>query len=462
MPKQNNGSGVSPACLTLPLSDAEIKRQSETSVRELRDARHPGLYLRFHKDRTRGSWYVVRKRRWKKVGVWPSINTKTAQALAASPDGTPVGQAGWTTLGELLTWYRDRAIRDRKLSDKRKQGIKSMIDCHLLPRLRSVPLVKIDRPLLDQQLMWPLQERQSLVYVRQILRVLAVACRQAQRINMLDHNPLEGIKFSDFVQTKIKPKAARLHAMDVEPLLARLAQHFEARPPEAMLALMMLAHGARIGETRLACWRHISLTDRIWIIPADVTKTRTQHTIPLTDQACALLCRYRATQRESPLLFPGRSGQPISEKEASRVFARLGEGKWSSHDLRKLARTGWAELGVDYLIGEMLLNHTLTSIAQAYIQTSADTLKREALELWHRWLDARGFSQIHGQTEDRLTVSTNPAQPTEGAASGDSQELPQRRAGERTGKDEGGELMALDKMSTRIKACVQAKDSRNE
>lgn len=434
MPKQNNGSEPAPVCLTLPLSDAELKRQSETTVRELRDSRHPGLCLRYHKDRSRGTWYIIRQRRWKKIGHWPALNTKAAQALASIPEDTPVGQGGWSTLGELLVWYRDRVSRDRALSDKRKQGVQSVVNCHLLPCLRAVPIAQIDRALLDRQLMWPLQERLSLVYVRQILRVLAVACRQAVRLKMLDCNPLDGIKFSDFVQSKIRPKAARLHAMDVESLLAALAQRFETHPSEAMLALMMLAHGTRIGETRQARWRHISLTDRVWIIPAEVTKTRTQHLLPLTDQACALLCRYRETQRQnaadSVFLFPGRSGHPISEKAASTLFARLGGGHWSSHDLRKLARTGWAELGVDYLIGEMLLNHTLTAIAQAYIQTSADSLKREALELWHRWLDARGFLQIHGQTEDRLTVSTNSTPPTPAAASSDLQESSQGRARE--------------------------------
>lgn len=431
MPKQIQESARPAACLTLILSDAEIKRQAEQEVRELRDARHPGLCLRFHKDRTRASWYVVRSRKWIKLGNWPQVNTKAAQGLAATPTDAAIGQGGWTTLGELLDWYRDRAIRDRTLSEKRKQGVKSMIDCHLLPCLRDVALLQIDRPLLDQQLMWPLQERLSLVYVRQILRVLAVACRQALRLKMIDRNPLDGIKFADFVQAKIKPKAARLHGMDTEPLLETLAQHFKTNPSEAMLALMMLAHGSRIGETRQARWRHISLVDRVWIIPAEVTKTRTQHTLPLTYQVCALLCRYRDIQRaksgDSVFLFPGRSGHPISEKAASEVFARLGNGQWSSHDLRKLARTGWAELGVDYLIGEMLLNHRLTAIAQAYIQTSADALKREALELWHGWLDARGFLQIHGQTEGRLTVSTNSMQATSSAGSGDFQELPQGR-----------------------------------
>ena len=49
-----------------------------------------------------------------------------------------------------------------------------------------------------------------------------------------------------------------------------------------MLALMMLAHGTRIGETRMARWSEISLAAAEWFIPAGNTKTRTEHRLPLT------------------------------------------------------------------------------------------------------------------------------------------------------------------------------------
>jgi len=403
--------------LTVAMSDAEIRRQAaRPEVGRLRAAQHPALRLRFLEERSRGSWDVRAAGEWKKFAGWPELNTKAVLAvlpevlarLVADPEAV-VGSGGWSTVGELLEWYRERSTRDRALSGKRKTGIRSMIDCHLLPRIGEMRLAELDRQSLDRELMWPLQEGLSLIYVRQILRVLAVAFHQAIRLEMIDQNPLDGVKFSDFVQAKVKPRAARLHGMDGESLLATLGARFDVAPAEGMLALMMLAHGTRIGETRQARWRHISLGERVWLIPAENTKTRTEHVLPLTEQACALLRRYREIQqakgKEPAFLFPGRSGHPTSEKAASAIFAGLGGGQWSSHDLRKLARTGWAELGVDYLIGEMLLNHTMSSIAQAYIQTSADALKREALEKWHAWLDERGFAVIHGGTVAGLTDS---------------------------------------------------------
>ncbi len=58
-------------------------------------------------------------------------------------------------------------------------------------------------------------------------------------------------------------------------------------------------------------------------------------------------------------------------------------GEWTAHDLRKLARTCWADLGVDYMVAEQLLNHSMTKLDQAYIHTYMENQKRSAIELWH-------------------------------------------------------------------------------
>ena len=70
--------------LTVKLSDAEIGRNSKLEhVRDLRDAGHPALHFRFSKNRTRGSWYLVNKRRWHRIGAFPALSAK--QVLAELP-----------------------------------------------------------------------------------------------------------------------------------------------------------------------------------------------------------------------------------------------------------------------------------------------------------------------------------------------------------------------------------------
>lgn len=412
--------------LTVKLSDAEIGRNAKLEhVRDLRDAGHPALHFRFAKNRARGSWYLVNKRRWYRIGAFPALSAKQVLAelpavrlRVAADAGSTISQ--WVTTGELLNWYADRMARDRNLSAKRKNTGASAMKCHLLPRLSDLPLVAVNKATLDKQLMWPLQESLSIDYVRLAFQLLALAFRQALKLGLITSNPMAGIKFSDFSKAKVGIKPSRLRGVQLQDLLSELGQVMPSHPADAMLALMMLCHGTRIGETRQARWSHISLAEREWFIPAEHTKTGVEHHLPLTDQVRALLTRYRDTQTsngyDGQYLFPARNGKALSEGQSFAVFTRLGKGEWTSHDLRKLAHTGWAVLGIDHLIGELLINHAMGHNVNVYIQSDVMNRKRDALDKWHAHLDEKGFNLIHGQTGARFGESGNTLEAANGEA----------------------------------------------
>lgn len=418
---------TSPKTLTVTISDAEIRRHAAGGVRQLRDTRHRELRFRYGKDRSRGSWHVVVGEAWGKAGSFPGINSKTM--IAALPEilarrsidaKAKSTTTSWSTVGELLAWYLDRMTRDRGLSAKRKASAKSALACHLVPRLGDLPLAEVSKQELDRRLMWPLQERFALSFVRSVYGVLALAFRQAARLEMIPVSPMAGLKFTDFVRTRIRPKAARLHGDDLPDLLPRLAEQFNTESATVMLAAMMLCHGTRLGETRLARWKNFNLDQRRWFIPAADTKTKAEHTLPLSDQVLALLRRYRDQQARAgytgPFLFPGSRSAALGPTKASTMFASLAKGEWSSHDLRKVARTAWTDLGVDYMVGELLLNHAMKDLDATYIHTTAEALKREALEKWHQRLDQQGFTALHTGTFPGPKNTTDAGQPLSGAA----------------------------------------------
>ena len=404
------------------ITDAEIKRQAAGTVRDLRDTDNRGLYLRFTQNRARASWYLVAKGAWNHIGNFPDL--KTNQVVAALPatrlrvaagEGSTLSK--WVTTRELLDWFADRMSRDRNLSSKRKKTGASLIKCHLVPCLGNLPLASIDKATLDSKLMWPLQEKIGIDYVRSAFQLLALAFRQAFKLGHLSANPMAAIKFNDFSKAKVGIKPSRLRGVQLQGLLEQLSEVTKAVPLDAMLALMMLCHGTRIGETRQARWSHISLAEREWFIPAEHTKTGVEHHLPLTEQACELLIRYREGQYargyDGQFLFPARNGKALSEGQASAVFTRLGQGEWTSHDLRKVARTGWADIGIDHLIGELLINHAMGHNVKVYIQSDVMSRKRDALEQWHTHLDQKGFSLIHGLTGFRFGDSGNALEATE-------------------------------------------------
>ena len=409
--------------LTVKLTDAEIARKAKLEhVRDLRDASHPALHFRFATNRARGSWYLLNKRQWHRIGAFPDLNTK--QVIAALPavrlrvaaDGA-ASVSGWVTVGELLDWFGDRMAKSRALSDKRRAAGKSAISCQLKPRLNDLLLRDVSAQTLDQLLMWPAQAELSLSYVQQLYRLLAVAFRQARKLDLIPVNPMAELKFVHFTTARILPKPARLRDVQLPDLVKLLAERFDSAPGDAMLALMMLCHGTRIGETRQARWADIALPEREWFLPAEHTKTKTELRVPLTGQVAALLQRYRDRQTllgyEGQFLFPSRRGKPLSDNQASAVFTRLGQGAWTSHDLRKVARTGWADIGIDHLIGELLINHAMGHNVKVYIQSDVMGRKRDALEKWHAHLDQRGFALIHGLTGVRTGDSGDSLEATE-------------------------------------------------
>lgn len=414
-------------------SEAEIRRLAALPhVRQVRDLRHPPLLLRFGQGRLRASWLIVLhaggRSRSTKLGNWPELTSRAAiellpqkvAELTADP-GRVVAVSGWAVVGDLLRWYEERCSRDRSLSVKRKATVRSLVACQLLPRVGSLQLLDVSRDALDQRLVWPMQEVSSLAYTRQAFGLLKLAFKVATRLKRLTVNPLADVVFSDFIETPIRPKPCALRPQQLPELVGSLVELWGRRPAEAMLPLMMLCHGTRISETRLARWSNITLEDGgEWYLPSSDTKTGAEHRLPLTRHALALLRAYRAQQLaggyDGAYLFPRGDGKPWTEKQGQAVFERLAGSEWTSHDLRKVARSMWADLGVDYLIGELLLNHALDDLDAAYIHTHAMTLKRDALERWHLWLASRGLSFFAAETGPGCGASAAPPEASNGAA----------------------------------------------
>lgn len=413
--------------LQVQLSDAAIKKHAaDLDVAELKDPRHP-LRFRYRHDRTRGSWHVIRFDRgakWKKAGNWPDVTAKAMldglpkvhARLLADPLAAATVDA-WGTVAQVLDWYAERVKIDRHLSGERKSTKLSAIRRHLLPRLGAVRLTDLNKSALDSLLYVPLQAEYSLAHVKGVFGVLKVAFRRARRLDLIATDPIADVTFGDFSKTKIKPKGARLRHVSVAELLAAWAEQFEQAALDVAFAVLMLAHGTRISETRAAKWHNVNLAAGEWFIPAPDTKAKRDHVLPLTPQAVAFLTRYREWQKgrgyAGAYLFPSstRPGKPLARGKSFDIFKRLGAGEWTSHDLRKLARTRWTELGTDSLVGKLLLNHALGDLDSTYVQTNGEALKRDALTRWHAWLDGQGFVALHDKTALRRA-----GEPTEAEA----------------------------------------------
>ncbi|MFA0160713.1 tyrosine-type recombinase/integrase [Vibrio splendidus] len=387
------------ATVRCKISEAQIRKHSkDPRVTQLKDERY-SLYLRFRKNREQGSWvymeYKDGDQRLHTLGKYPNLSAPHVfdvlnYYVLDLAQGKRAIFNEFETVDELLVWHLDRENRSQHLSAERIISLKCMVDLHLVPRLHGERIAELTHRKIEKLLMKPLRENNySISYIRSIFQALKVAFKKAKKLKMIGHNPLTDMVFTDFITAKIEAKGCSLKPGDAQELLEGLCT---SDPFARVLGLLMLSHGSRIGETRKAKWCNVCFKTKRWKIPKHDTKTKREVIYPLTDEMVELLKAFKAWQLANYYkgnnVFPQtkRDKAPISRVSATELVKTVSKGKWCAHDLRKLARTIWADIGIDYLVGETLLNHAKGKLDQAYIHTHIELQKLEALRSYHQWL----------------------------------------------------------------------------
>jgi integrase len=399
------------------LNDAALRRWLRAGVsRDYRDPQFPEIRLRAAAGRTRASVHLVLnengKTVWQKVGTWPSMCIKTLCAdlpvmlAKRNVGGMVTGQ--FDSVGSLLEWYQEHIANNTTYSKSWRSNIKSMIKCHLLPRLADVRLHDVSFIAVDGILVKPmLVEGFSPKYIREVVNKLKAVFAAASKLRLISANPLAGyrvtysIKVNDAMDT-------RLFESDLAELFTRLGA---VVMPVQMLFVLMMMFGTRINETRLARWEHFA--GDYWVIPASNAKNKEEHRVPMTDSAKALIQHYKCWQLKHvgkrAYLFPGNIGA-ISIRCAHDWHTQIRFKHFTSHDLRRLFRTIVADLGVDTMIGERLLNHALPVLLRKYVKSTLDKGMSLALEQYHQYLIYRGFSSVAPEILPRSSVEVENGQ----------------------------------------------------
>ncbi len=148
------------------------------------------------------------------------------------------------------------------------------------------------------------------------------------------------------------PKVRHLAAI-VEPAavggLMRSIEGYEGQP-STRLGLLLMAHlFVRPGELRQARWAEIDFEAAVWRIPADRTKMRREHVVPLSRQALEAFGALEAIHSGGAFVFPslGSLARPMSENTLNAALRRLGycKDEMTSHGFRALASTLLNESG---------------------------------------------------------------------------------------------------------------------
>lgn len=147
----------------------------------------------------------------------------------------------------------------------------------------------------------------------------------------------------------------------------------------------------RPGELRKAKWIEFNLDKAEW--QYFVTKTKTQHLVPLSHQAVAILQELHSLTGHGEHVFPGRDPRkPMSDAAINAALRRMGydtKTEITGHGFRAMARTILhQELGVAPEIIEHQLAHRVPdALGTAYNRTKFIKERRTMMQQWADFLE---------------------------------------------------------------------------
>jgi integrase len=347
---------------------------------------------------------------------------RKAKALHADgqrPDGTAEGAP--RTVAELAElFYQKRIVPHRSRPDV----VRQVLDHDILPAIGGRKLKNLATPAVSPVIDM-MVERGAATHAGKALATMKQMFRFAEARGYVERSPAASLDPTDLgVIKEIRERhldgdeiKAVWHALDKAP---RLSPHFR-------LALkILLLTGVRSGELRLARWEHVDFDKAVWTVPKEHQKTRKTKgakdwRVPLAPQVRALFKELHDLTGETGLVLasPTESGdedednsapttekkeiKPADDKAIARAVRRLftlkikqpNGGKiplldmeeWSPHDLRRTCRTWLGRLGIDFIVAEKCLNHSLSRIAETYDRSDYFEERRAALERWADHVD---------------------------------------------------------------------------
>ncbi len=160
----------------------------------------------------------------------------------------------------------------------------------------------------------------------------------------------------------------------------------------------MTLTAARSGEVRGATWDEIDLDAALWIIPAARMKMKSEHRVPLTPEAVAILREMSGLS--DTLVFPAARGGQLSDMTLSATMKRMHDAKFKEdkvgyidrvskkaavpHGLRSTFRDWAAERTTyDRDMAELALAHKVANAVEAAYRRGDMLAKR--LTMMDEW-----------------------------------------------------------------------------
>lgn len=350
------------------------------------------------------------------IGSYPEISLSEArrqrdiarEALAAGKDPSAEKQRR-KDRSKVLAGDTFASIAEEYCTKRKNDGQKAWASAtakrceHLLGLLMrsigSIPVSEIT-PADVLRAVRKIEKEGKLESARRALQLASAVFRYAVATARLNSDPTRDLKGA-LTSPTVVHYGALTDPKRVGELL-RAIHGYEGLGP-ARLALMVAPHVfVRPGELRHAEWVEIDLEGALWVIPAQKTKMRKPHHVPLSRQAVELFQEVRKGTGGSRYVFPSmRTGvRPMSENTLNAALRRLGYSseEMTAHGFRAMASTLLNESGKWHpdAIERALAHGDKDKVRAAYHRGAHWEERVEMAQWWSDYLDQlRQGASVH-------------------------------------------------------------------
>jgi integrase len=337
---------------------------------------YPATGLREARDRR------DRARRLLENGTDPAIEKKRAQVSQAI--------SAATTFDSVAQEFIDKLEKEGRAESTltKARWFRDLLS----PSIGSRPVADISpHELLDA--LRKVEKRGRLETAHRLRSFAGRVFRYAVATGRASSNPAEALAGA-LTTPRVKHHAAVLEPRKIGELL-RAIDGYDGMP-ETRLALQLAPHVfLRPGELRQAKWQEVDMANAVWTIPAERTKMRRAHQVPLSRQSLAILREVEILTGRGPYVFPSTrtTTRPMSENTLTAALRRLGyqSGEMTAHGFRAIFSTIANEDG----------RWSADAIERALAHKDSD-LTRAAYHRGQHWDERVGMAQWWSDRLDQI------------------------------------------------------------
>ena len=407
-------------------TDAQIKRLKPTSKRAIifeHGGRGFGLRI---EPSGRKSFFLEyrfgeaeeRRNRVLTIGKYPTVSLTEARSIASQSlsqieqDIDPATQKltkkipdrNALTVGDLVEEYIEKWAKVKKKEQSWKED-ERLLNKDILPvfgRKKAKDIRRRDIVLLLDAIV----ERGATITANRVLAVTRKMFNFAVGRDIIDASPCVQIP----APSKENRRERYLSEDEIKVFWEKLDDAKMSQ--EIRLALkFLLVTGQRKNEVIGAEWSEFDLKNKWWTIPAEKSKNKLTHRVPLTSTAMEILNALKKSTGQYQFVFASPVGHTKRNPERKAgIFPILGSAvdralrnnqtnnlktkqknifnldHFTPHDLRRTTASMMTKSGVDRLVLKKILNHADREVTAIYDIYEDDKEKQVAMRTWDREL----------------------------------------------------------------------------